>query len=157
MEKAGIYKITSPSEKIYIGQSWTIKKRWSHYRRGIKPEQRHIFNSLQKYGWEAHKFEIIHELPKDATQEVMDTYEILYVQQYRDCRFKMMNIREPGSKGKMSEESKKRMSIAQIGNRNASKPRTKEQNLAMSLRSKGRIISKTILDALHKNNQKNYL
>ncbi len=48
----GIYKITSPSNKIYIGCSNNIYKRWSRYKNphSIKA-QYHIYNSLIKYGY----------------------------------------------------------------------------------------------------------
>lgn len=106
---AGIYKITSPSGKVYIGQSWNYIKRKYKYKLNKEPRQRHIFNSIEKYGYEAHIFELIHELPLDSTQEIMDNYEILYHDLYKDCGVKMLNIKEPGRGGKNSEETKKRM------------------------------------------------
>lgn len=33
MVKIGIYKIKSPSNRIYIGQSWDIDKRLNYYKR----------------------------------------------------------------------------------------------------------------------------
>lgn len=58
----GIYKITSPSGKIYIGQSTNIYKRWTIYRslnrKAMGPK---IYNSLQKYGHQNHIFEVIEE------------------------------------------------------------------------------------------------
>lgn len=63
----GIYKITSPSNRIYIGQSIDIERRKNTYRRVetcIK-RQIKIYNSLMKYGWEAHIFEIIEECSFD--------------------------------------------------------------------------------------------
>lgn len=106
----GIYKITSPVGRVYIGQSWNIAKRKGKYSINKEPRQRFIYHSINKYGWEAHKFEIIHELPPDVTQDVLDTYEVLYWQLYTDCGVKMLNIREPGRGGRNSEETKKRMS-----------------------------------------------
>jgi hypothetical protein len=60
----GIYKITSPSNKVYIGQAKNLKRRWSAYFGihekiiGIK-----IKNSLKKHGITKHKFEIIEVCP----------------------------------------------------------------------------------------------
>ena len=102
----GIYKITSPTNKINIGQSWDIDKRENLYSQLGCKGQIKLYNSLVKYGWTQHKFEIIYELPQDITQEVLDQYEILYINQYKECGFKMMNIREGGSRGKLSEETK---------------------------------------------------
>ena len=89
----GIYKITSPSGKIYIGQSWDIKKRFTEYknlRKGsIGPL---IYKSLSKYGFENHILEIIHYLPDSTTQEKLNKHETFYIQQYKDQGFKMLNV-----------------------------------------------------------------
>jgi len=62
MIKIGIYKITSPSNKIYIGQSINIKRRFNQYRlldkSSIGPK---LYNSLKKHGPKNHKFEILEE------------------------------------------------------------------------------------------------
>lgn len=106
----GIYRITSPSNKVYIGQSWELEKRQKRYGRpSVNKNQRKIYISIKKYGWEAHKFEVIHGLPKDVTQEILDRYEVLYWQLHKDCNIEMLNIREPGRGGKNSEETKARM------------------------------------------------
>lgn len=46
----GIYKITSPSNKIYIGQSIDIDKRKEYYSKLRCQGQRRLFYSLQKHG-----------------------------------------------------------------------------------------------------------
>jgi group I intron endonuclease len=113
----GIYKITNPSNKVYIGQSWDIDNRKRMYVSAKKiKSQTHIFNSLKKYGWENHKFEIVHELPYDISQNILDTYEIYYYQQYKDCGFEMLNIKQPGRGGKHSEETKNKLRELSKGN-----------------------------------------
>ena len=102
----GIYKVTNPSGKVYIGQSLRIESRLNCYRSMNCKNQRHLYNSILKHGWDKHSFEIIHQLPEDVTQEVLNAYETFYWQQYKDCKVKMLNIREPGSKGRISEETK---------------------------------------------------
>jgi group I intron endonuclease len=68
-EKSGIYKITSPSNKIYIGKSKNIKSRLNSYKKSDKVKtQVRLYNSFQKYGVENHIFEIIEEC------EVSDLY-----------------------------------------------------------------------------------
>lgn len=57
----GIYKITSPSGKIYIGQSTNIKYRFKRYRQLQCKMQTRLYNSLVKYTPSAHTFEIIEE------------------------------------------------------------------------------------------------
>lgn len=57
----GIYKITSPKGKVYIGQSRNIKKRISFYKRfndRLKPQYR-LYASFCRYGVKSHIFEII--------------------------------------------------------------------------------------------------
>jgi group I intron endonuclease len=102
----GIYKITNPSGKVYIGQSLRIETRLSQYKYAACKNQRHLHSSILKHGWEKHSFEVVHQLPEDVNQEVLNAYETFYWQQYRDCKVKMLNIREPGSKGRISEETK---------------------------------------------------
>lgn len=55
----GIYKIISPSGKIYIGKSIDIEKRFNQYKTLHCKFQRRLYNSLKKYGAENHKFEVI--------------------------------------------------------------------------------------------------
>lgn len=54
-----IYKITSPSGRIYIGKTSNFDKRLSHYRDILCNNQHIIKNSLSKYGFNAHTIEII--------------------------------------------------------------------------------------------------
>lgn len=57
----GIYKITSPSGKIYIGQSVNIEKRIKSYKYLRYNKQHRIYLSVSKYGIDSHKFEVIEE------------------------------------------------------------------------------------------------
>lgn len=114
----GIYKITNPQNKIYIGQSWDIDNRKRTYISANKVKsQTHIFNSIKKYGWESHKFEILHEFTSDISQDTLDLHEILYWCQYKDLGFQMLNIKEPGRGGKHSEETKNKIRELSKGNK----------------------------------------
>lgn len=66
-----IYKITNPNNRVYIGQSIDIKRRFRYYRNLQCKGQPRLYNSLKKYGWETHIFEIIEK-----------------------CKFEDLNIRE---------------------------------------------------------------
>lgn len=57
----GIYKITSYSGRVYIGQAKDIYDRWCDYYNIACNKQPRIFRSLNKYGPEKHGFEIIEE------------------------------------------------------------------------------------------------
>jgi len=107
----GIYKITSPSKCIYIGQSKNIERRFNEYKINQCKTQKRLYNSLLKHGWQNHKFEIIHELPIDVTQDVLDRYEIFVWKQYKEAGFEMLNIQEPGNGGKHSDNTKSLISL----------------------------------------------
>jgi group I intron endonuclease len=66
MKKAFIYKITSPIGKIYIGSTMNVYKRIYQYRFGSQKRQVKIFNSIKKYGWDQHKFELILVTTEDS-------------------------------------------------------------------------------------------
>ena len=56
-----IYKIVSPSGKIYIGKTSNLKLRINYYRRLKCKKQPLIYYSLLKYGFSGHSFDIIYE------------------------------------------------------------------------------------------------
>lgn len=45
----GIYKITSPSKKVYIGQSTNIKYRFYRYSILDCKQQKKLYNSIKEY------------------------------------------------------------------------------------------------------------
>jgi len=66
MKKTGIYKITNPVNKIYIGQTKDFKARFLNYKRKNCKKQKKIYNSINKYGWDLHKMILLEEcLEKD--------------------------------------------------------------------------------------------
>ena len=60
---AGIYRLISPSEKSYIGQSKDLETRLSKYRKmnGMH-NQRKLLSAVKKYGIDSFKFEILEEI-----------------------------------------------------------------------------------------------
>jgi group I intron endonuclease len=149
MKTCGIYKITSPTNRIYIGQSVSIETRICKYRNLKCKEQPSLYRSLVKYGWEAHSVEIIETCDKCE----LDLLEVKYINQYNSCSPKIgMNIHTGGkshitsestknklrkslkgiNKGvKKSDECRIRMSVA-------AKNRSKETRLKISEKLKGR-------------------
>lgn len=63
---SGIYKITSPSGRVYVGQSVDINARFARCRGLHCRGQRRLYLSLKKYGHEAHEFSVIEELPDES-------------------------------------------------------------------------------------------
>lgn len=110
-----IYKITSPTGKVYIGQSWDIARRKREYNRLSCKKQIKLHASIKKHNWVNHQFDIIVEFPSDVNQEIMDNYEKLYWSQYLDLGFDMMNIKEPGKGGKLAQSTKDKISAKAKG------------------------------------------
>ena len=75
---AHVYKITSPSKKIYVGSSINIKKRFRQYQLLSCKNQIKLYRSLKKYGISKHKFEIIIECNKEEMLSLEAYYCILY-------------------------------------------------------------------------------
>jgi len=112
----GIYSITSPSGRVYIGQSTNIYERWfSHRKRSAKNSCPVIFKSILKYGYEKHSFEILQEFPSDVPKYVLDNYEVFYINQYKSAGISLLNIKGGGSYGKHSEETKNKIRLANKG------------------------------------------
>lgn len=107
----GIYKITSPSNKIYIGQSTDINFRWDSYKRLTNCKgQPKLYNSFLKYGVENHKFEIIEE----CQVELILGREKHWIEFFNSIN-KGLNCRVDGKGGYDSEETKKKKKECHIG------------------------------------------
>ena len=105
----GIYKITSPTNKVYIGQSWNLEKRFSTYNKLHCKAQKKLYASLNKYGVDNHEFEVIIELNQFISQLCLDKYEQYYINFFKNENIELMNLRDGGSRGKFSEESLNKM------------------------------------------------
>lgn len=104
----GIYKITSPSNRVYIGQSIDIERRFRHYKRLACKEQVKIYNSFLKYGVDAHIFEVI---------ELCDTEDLNNRERYYQDLYDSVNnglnllyVKSEHFNGGHSDESKKKIS-----------------------------------------------
>ena len=113
----GIYKILSPLNKIYIGQSIDIERRFKEYKKyqQITSIGRKLFNSLQKYGPDNHKFEIVEE----CNLEQLNEREIHWGLKFNVLEDNGLNLRLGDSNGICSEETKNKIGI---GNKGKLKP-----------------------------------
>lgn len=108
-----VYKHTNKvNGKVYIGQTWrTISRRsknGTHYK-----SNPHFWAAIQKYGWDNFQSEL---LTVTHTQEVANYWEQYFIDQYDSCNRDVgYNFREAGSHGKMSTESRLKMSKARKG------------------------------------------
>ena len=116
-----IYKITNNvNNKIYIGQTTkTLKERISNYEREVKytkgRKERPISKAMKKYGFENFTFEVIED--NISTQAELDKKERYYIQYFNSLiNQNGYNIELGGNgRGKHSEETKRKISEAQLG------------------------------------------
>lgn len=103
----GIYKITNPKGKIYVGQSVNIGGRYYQYK-GLSKYSlgRKIFNSIKKYGWDNH----IHEIIEECLIEQLDEREIYWGMFYEVLGENGLNLALGNGRGVCSEETKQLMS-----------------------------------------------
>ena len=127
----GIYKITSPSGRIYIGQSRNIERRWSTYYNNDCKGQIKLKHSFEKYGAKAHTFEIIEE----CKFEKLNIRE-RYWQEFYNSMIDGLNCYLTNTEEKpkvLSAETRQKISLSRLGQ----KP-SKESCLKMSISSTGK-------------------
>lgn len=114
----GIYKITSPTGKVYIGQSTNIASRFEKYKKLNCKEQPKLFRSLKKYTPESHKFEILEECLESnlniRERYWQEYYDVLDLQKGLNLRYTKVDDRS----GVMSEESRAKMRASREGEKN---------------------------------------
>jgi group I intron endonuclease len=57
-----IYKITSPTGKVYVGQTRRLNRRIIEHKSYNRESNSIVHKSINKYGWDNHKFEILDEV-----------------------------------------------------------------------------------------------
>lgn len=142
----GIYKITTPSNYVYIGQSVNIKKRWNDHKWPTKRSVSLIGRSIKKYGYKNHSFELLHELPADVDKKTLSAYESLYMDLYRNAGFLLLNISDAKDSNYgyvPSEETRKKHSEKMKGKPSPAKGRilTNEEKHHLSIINKGKPFS----------------
>ena len=111
----GIYKITNPNGRIYIGQTTNSVVRRKKYEKLHCKDQPSIYASLKKYGWENHVFEFLEE----CTPEKLDEREIFWGEYYNVLSNKHLNNRLGRGRGSYdSDETKLKKSLCHKGRSN---------------------------------------
>jgi group I intron endonuclease len=109
----GIYKITSPTGRVYVGQSVDIEKRWKQHCSLYNKETSALTNSLKKHGVENHTFQVIEECSIDMLNE-----RERYWQDYYDCVESGLNCKYTSTNdktGSLSDETSKKISLSKKG------------------------------------------
>jgi len=147
----GIYKITNPKGKIYIGQTVNIKTRLSQYKNKYKNSMgTYIYNSINKYGWENHTFEVIEECGK----EELNLKEIYWINFYNSIN-EGLNLKDGGSFGNHSEETKELIRLKATGRKLSEEARLKiSKSKKGNKYNLGRKHSKDILNSYKYKNRK---
>jgi group I intron endonuclease len=128
----GIYKITNPNGKVYIGQSCNIWKRWNVYKSLNCPDQVKIYRSLVKYGVDFHKFEVVEECKRSELsileRKWQDFYEVIGTNGLNCVLTETTDVPKI-----LSEETKQKISVGNKG-----KKRTELAKELQSIRCKGK-------------------
>jgi group I intron endonuclease len=106
-----VYKITSPTNRVYIGQSINLRARINKYRQINCKGQIRIYNSLLKYGTSNHKLEILETITSNIKEE-LDLLECYYIGLF-DCLNLGLNSHIGGANKIPNEATKLKMSEAQ--------------------------------------------
>jgi group I intron endonuclease len=163
----GIYKITSPSGRIYVGQSIDLKQREYQYKSAAKNNNKKhlgpkLYNSFTKYGFSSHKFEIIELCCIEELNERETYWKQYYIDQIGWKRVLFCELYDLGggpkseiTKKKISEsnrnkivsfETRAKRSLSLLGGK-----RSKETRNKMSKAAKGKPKSKTHVKNMMKN------
>ena len=117
MAISGIYKITSPSGKIYIGQSNNVKRRIVEHKSRSKKNNTKLYASLRKYGLNNHNVEILLVTNCSSAKNIVE--EVL-IKKYNCVNSGLNHLSEPtpnkGFKGKKhTKENRLKASILRKG------------------------------------------
>lgn len=136
----GIYKVTSPSGKIYIGQSKHIERRFKEYQKGYCKGQKLLYRSLMKYGSNNHLYEVL-EILDIFDKKELDNREIFFIDKYKSMGFSLLNLTKGGT-GALgyiyTKEERQNLSNRMLGNSyNVGKTMTLENKELLRNRMKG--------------------
>ena len=128
-DMTGIYKIISPTNKVYIGQATDIDKRIKKYKwaSSIKKQPK-IKCSIEKYGWQNHRWEKIVE----CSINELNYYESFYKQQFinkfgwENALF--CNIYDTTTGGHLELETKQKISMSKKGSKQSAETIERKRN-----------------------------
>ena len=136
----GIYKITSPTGKVYIGQAVDIKRRWAEHKLTFRTSSNsfsRLYKSFYKHGVDSHTFEVIEECLEEELNRRerywQDLYEVT-TQRGLNCNLQAVENRS----GKLAKEVIEQRQKTRMlnGGYNFSEEWRKKQSLAKKGKAK---------------------
>lgn len=107
----GIYKITNPENKIYIGCSTDLNKRKKQYSYIDCKSQPKLYKSLNEFGWENHLWDIIEE----CNNEQLFEKEKFYIKKYNSYNNGLNSNKGGFGTTHHTDETKSKISEARQG------------------------------------------
>lgn len=136
MQKSGIYKIVHrESGKFYIGSTKNFKSRWEKHKYALNANTHvncHLQNAWNKYGESAFDFMIIEHT--EANKSILLITEQQYLNLVKlnpECAF---NLNYDSSGGEISEESKEKIRLSKLGEKNPMYGTHRSEKLKQKLR-----------------------
>lgn len=108
MKNPGIYILTSPSGKQYVGRDVNLPSRVKKHLSGKDPECRHVHKAIKKHGADAFDVEII-QYP-GISHETLNAVERWWVRRLQTLSPSGYNLTEGGDGGKHSDETRQKIS-----------------------------------------------
>ena len=125
-----IYRLISPNNKSYVGQTKNLSNRLLAYKRLDCKDQKKLYRALNKYKWKNFTHEILEMIP----DELANDYEIYYIKKY-NCIKEGLNIR---AGGEMTDGKNNPM----YGRKHSKKTKEKMKNRAIGRKASNETIEK---------------
>jgi group I intron endonuclease len=152
MRTGYIYKIINPKGKVYVGQTINLQSRIKNYRNLKCSNQKILYNSILKYGWENHKFEIIETIEIENDKSLLNEKEIFWIKELKSFGDGMnCNAGGNGNVGrKCSEETKKKISQGNLGKKQSDETKKK---IAEASKGRSHIVTQDVKDKISRSKQ----
>ena len=110
-----IYKITSPTERIYVGKTYNLSQRIDDYKcKRYNSKKSIIMDSIKKYGWNNHKIETI----ENIEDSLLNEREIFWISELKTYHYEHeqgMNLTKGGDGQRHSwKDDKERVAKAKL-------------------------------------------
>ena len=119
----GIYKITNPEGKIYIGQSVNVNLRKNAYNSKGAPGQIKLDASIKKYGFKAHTFTFLEKCSTDELNERERFYQEKFNAVYEGLNCVLVKTSE--KKYEHCLETREKMSKSHLGKKQSEETKRK--------------------------------